>query len=541
MSPPAGGAIARLRLASIGTLFDTASGRDAGQLANTRQSLLDQLAANGGVLGAGALQRHTADDDVVGCEAELDAGQFHERPDEQAGAHQQHDRERDLRNRHRPAEHGGTRARRRAGAESRSRSHAQQRERRCKTEDEPGDERHRRRHEEDAPVQGHRAAGQQLARDVFGDGGQQELCRAGRDEQAQQRSGHREHHRFGQHVTNDAAPAGAERCARGDLAMTGDGARKIEIGDVHAGDQQQERDGAEQHQNRLPDAPAEYLAVSSPGEVRNPAFNEVGDGSQQIGAHSLELGLCGLGRAVAAEPPDHAVVHARIARGGAKRRQHVGAGNGDEVRRKHADDRVGTPTQRDAAAERVGAACKETPGQSLADERGIRSAGLVLVAREFTAGERSYAVDLEVVGRDAQAAHADRRLGGGQVPVRAEALCGDGFDHANAIADQREGEPALRRGRHRRVAVSGREHGNPIRLWIGHRLQQRGVHEAEDGGGGADPQRQRQQRRDGEAGCPAQRPPCIADVLKHRSNPVSARATGRFVPRVARECTRRAR
>ncbi len=40
------------------------------------------------------------------------------------------------------------------------------------------------------------------------------------------------------------------------------------------------------------------------------------------------------------------------------------------------------------------------------------------------------------------------------------------------------------------------ENGDPVGLWIGHRLQQRGVHEAEDGGRGADAQRQRQQRRD---------------------------------------------
>lgn len=66
-------------------------------------------------------------------------------------------------------------------------------------------------------------------------------------------SGDRQQESFGQALTEDAAPAGADREPHRRLVVPGRGPRDEQAGDVHAADRQQQADRAEQRQQRRPD------------------------------------------------------------------------------------------------------------------------------------------------------------------------------------------------------------------------------------------------------------------------------------------------
>ena len=68
-----------------------------------------------------------------------------------------------------------------------------------------------------------------------------------RENNSQRASAKREQDTFREQLANDAASAGAQGCAHGDFFAAGDGAGEQEICNVGAGDQEDERDGAEQN------------------------------------------------------------------------------------------------------------------------------------------------------------------------------------------------------------------------------------------------------------------------------------------------------
>jgi hypothetical protein len=63
---------------------------------------------------------------------------------------------------------------------------------------------------------------------------------------------------FGEELREYAAASGAERDAHGDFALPRFGACEHEAGDVGAGDEQHEADGAEQHEQRLAEVAEEF-------------------------------------------------------------------------------------------------------------------------------------------------------------------------------------------------------------------------------------------------------------------------------------------
>ena len=71
-----------------------------------------------------------------------------------------------------------------------------------------------------------------------------------RDAQPRDAAGGREHQAFGQHLAHQAAALGAERGAQADLALARRAARQQQVGDVDAGDEQHQRDRADQREQR---------------------------------------------------------------------------------------------------------------------------------------------------------------------------------------------------------------------------------------------------------------------------------------------------
>ena len=128
--------------------------------------------------------------------------------------------------------------------------------------------------------------------------------------------------------------------------------------------------------------------------------------------------------------------------------------------------------------------------QAMAEHDDLFFAGFVLGGRERPAERRLHAEDVEVAGRDAGARHAlrgslvreveARILRGGELAERRRARAGVG-----EVAGRDAARPALI------VLVDIDE---PIGRGIRQRLQHDGVHRAEDRRGGADADREREQR-----------------------------------------------
>ena len=71
-------------------------------------------------------------------------------------------------------------------------------------------------------------------------------------EQPGDAAGDREQEALGHEMTNETSAAGAERAPHRHLLAPAERARQQQVGDVGAGDQQHERDGAEQDGERAP-------------------------------------------------------------------------------------------------------------------------------------------------------------------------------------------------------------------------------------------------------------------------------------------------
>ena len=69
----------------------------------------------------------------------------------------------------------------------------------------------------------------------------------------EQPAGDRQQQAFGQQVSRQPPAGGAERQPHGELALPRRRSRQHQVGEVRAGDEQHERDGAEQNHRRRPD------------------------------------------------------------------------------------------------------------------------------------------------------------------------------------------------------------------------------------------------------------------------------------------------
>ncbi len=165
--------------------------------------------------------------------------------------------------------------------------------------------------------------------------------------------GHAEHHAFGEQLAHDARTFRAKRGADGEFALPSGGAHQQQVGDVGAGNQQDESHGAQQNEQRL-------AGVSD---------NRV---AQRLNSESTLL-ICLRKRAQILLPCQ---LHLRVGLGhrhaGLEHRRGLeemtlvgavglelegdtdfGIGVGNEISPQHADDRVGLIPQRQRLADNV--------------------------------------------------------------------------------------------------------------------------------------------------------------------------------------------
>ena len=180
-----------------------------------------------------------------------------------------------------------------------------------------------------------------------------------------------------------------------------------------------------------------------------------------------------------------------------------------ERRRHHAEDAVRLAAQSDVAPDDGSIGAEAARPQAMAEHDHLLFAGLVLGGRERPAERRLHAEDVEEPGRDACAGHAlrgslvreveARILRGGELAERRRARAGVG-----EVAGGHAARPAL---------IVLLDVDEPIGRGIGQRLQHDGVHRAEDRRGGADADREREQRDQRETGLRDEVPHGERDVL----------------------------
>ena len=78
----------------------------------------------------------------------------------------------------------------------------------------------------------------------------------------------REQHAFGEKLANDAQVAGAQSRANGKFARAAHGARQKKIGDIGAGNQQQETDGGEQQEEEWLDIADDVFLHGNDGDAK---------------------------------------------------------------------------------------------------------------------------------------------------------------------------------------------------------------------------------------------------------------------------------
>jgi hypothetical protein len=491
-----------------------------------------------------------ASQEVLGIDAAAGRKQPAEAFDHQPRADQKYERKRNLRRGEKAPAGEASRA---AGAgrlqaaalERAGQFRARGGERRREAEQDTGGKRRRGREEQGGPVQAHGAQRDQaVARKP-----PPEWVRCGRIDRGEnvnspgreRRTGERpergEQHALGQELPNQAAAAGPDREPDRDLALAR--ARKLQVGDVDASDQEHEPDGAEQDQHGTADRRVDAGFGEGPG----PGPPRIAGGPVRVRFVDLFPehlhGALGLGHRDAGAEACDDVVRMGPALGevlGAERHgRHPDLrerGQAAETWGEHADDGVGAGVERDGRSHDGRVSAEAALPQTMAEERDrVRAGSGIFFRKERPADSGPDPQNREVVGSDDLTGDALRPLGSGQ--VERPALIGRGtFEDLLELPEGLElrvgpdhviaGRFAVHRGN------DERDLHEAVRLAERKRPQERGVDDAEDGRVRADPHGKRKDGDRREPGLLAQRAHAVAQVLKQRVHGSLLRLTGCF-------------
>ena len=441
-------------------------------------------------------QRDPHREDARGIEPEIDPLQRPERPQHQARADEQDDRQRHLRD-HEAVPETPPAAAGRCVAPAFFHRVRQVRSQQARgggdAEDHGGDERDADREQQHAPVDG-RARDTGNARWVPP------------REQAHTTPGQRqtgggadtgEHETLGQQLPDEAGRAGPERRAHGHLALPRFRAREEKIGHVGAGDEQQEADRAEEEPDRAADGTDDLFPQREDDGVElhrlgiePPARPRLRDGVQVV-ARLRD-------RSARLEPARRvksviSVVRARavppIRRPQRARRRILEIGRQHEVRGHDPDDLVRRAVDLDRAAEDRRVAGIPPLPEAVAEDRDLRPVRDVLLRREDTSPDRRHAEDGEQVrrhgpGGDALGVAVTRQV---HLPVVPRRDLAERAAFLAIVVDLAIGNPGLVE---RRPAAP--DHDGAVGLAPWQRAQQDGVDDAEDRRVRADAERERQ-------------------------------------------------
>ena len=424
---------------------------------------------------------HLKGQHVLGAQAKIHGREPLEAAQQQSGAGQEHEGERDLGDHEHLPEAGLPAAAARAAARLAQHAfeiRARVLQRRRQTERESGHERDDETESEDGSASA-RAGGD--AGDRFGRGGEQQARDGLRAGEADDAAGERQQQAFDDELPRQPPPRAAERGTNGELLLARRAARQDEPGDVHAGNRQQQRDRAEEYPQQAsgrPDGvdlqrrdarPPTSLALAVVGlDLERDCF--------QLRLRLLERGP----RPQTADDAQVVVVPLRPVRTlEVERRPDLDAGHERVLEGigHHRDDLLTDAVDRQRLSDRVGTRAEILAPDPLADDddAGIGALG---VSVERLPGQHPHADHAEVVGSDRQDADA---LGLGAIgEVRALAVVG--VDRRQIERRAVVPERAERRLGHVVVGLARDviHADEPVRIVIRQRPEHDGVQHAED-------------------------------------------------------------
>ena len=396
-------------------------------------------------------------------------------------------------------------------------------EHRHEAEEEPGGERDRHRHGEDAPVDADGGGARKIERQEREDG-----ARApGGDEEPEPAAEEREEKALGEELPEEPLAPGAEGDADRELAGPAARAREEEVGHVGAGDEEDERDRAEEDEEERPHVSDHR--VGERHQARAGALVGVGIGEGETARDAVEVGLRLRDRHAGSQPPD--AVDAEAGAAVLQERvlplpdRHVDVAALEvphdevEARRQDADDGEVLAVEEEAAADDVGIAAELALPEAGADQDHRRRARPVLVGGEVAPEHRLDAEHAEEVRRDELALEALRLADAGQ----AEALHARHRHRGEAAVlplPVAEVEERDRAAPEVRLALVDRDQLLGAR--VRERLEEDAAHHREEGGVGADAEREGHDRDGGEAGAAPEDAQAVAQVLEQRLDEADA-------------------
>ncbi len=488
-------------------MVDGARRRDAGERADP----FEDLPVEGGPVPrrrlAAAGHRNRQRQDAARIEPGVDRLQGDERPDHEPGAGEQHEGERELRSDQDVAQAAAPSSLHRAplsfpqgfrqvapgGLEGRR-----------ETERDPGQKRDREREGEHAAVESDGLD----ARELLGAERDEEV----RSPQGEKRSAgaaeKREHEALGQELAEHPGAAGPESGADRDLPLSRRRAREQHVGDVGAGDQEDERHRRQEHEERRPDVSDHGLLERSDGHVAVGA----GELLLQAPGDRRHLGPREVERRPALQAREHPEALPSAVGGAGSEdvgRPELGSRRPErrevEALRHDPDDRVGLAVQVHRLPEDLRVAGIAPLPEAVAQHDLVFPAGFLLFRQEDAPVERPDSQHREDVRRHPESLHALRLRAARQVrdpEVR----------RAHPLVGRRLPPPVEEVRGSDGVDPPVKDDGEPVGVSVGKRLQEHRVDDAEDRRRGADAQRERGHRRGREPGVLPQGAKAVAKV-----------------------------
>ena len=465
--------------------------------------------------------------DVVRAESRIDVREPREAAEQQRGADEQHDRQRHLRDEQAAADPAAAGQARGSPAflERFADAPTARLPRRRQPEEQPGQQRDGQREAQDRRVD----------RDVVDPrdaAGAQRPNRPDREvgeQQAERASGQRQDQALTQHLKHQTPASRAERGADGDFLGAHRRADQQQVGHVRAGDQDQDADGRHQRQEGGA-AVADHLLVQG-HDLRGLVGALPWILLPQALGDRLHLGLGLLLRHARLQSGDHAkemTAAAGVGRIDRDRRPELHLPRREiETWRHHSDDRRRSAVQRDRLAEDVRVGGEPALPHAVAQHDHVVLARRVFFGPEASSQRRADLQQLEHIPGHRRVREPLGPAGVGE--RRAAARVGrDPLEHGVLLAPVQE-----RRGRDREAAVLRHDLVDAhqrFRIGIRQRPEEHAVDDAEHRAGGADPERQRQDRDRGEPralGQLADRIPRVPQhVSEHMHSSLSRSGTG---------------
>jgi hypothetical protein len=327
------------------------------------------------------------------------------------------------------------------------------------------------------------------------------------------------HEAFGHQLTDDSSCPGAERTAHGHLALTRLGTREQQIGDVRARDQQQKADGAEKQPDRPADGADDFLTQRQHHGVEL-HLARVQSAVRPRLRERVEIIPRLIDRYAGLEPRRRivavvAMIGARLVpSSGSPQRARRGileVGRQDELGRHDADDLVRHAVDLNRPPDHPRVAGVPPLPEAVPENHEVRAVRHVLFGREQPSTDRRHTEHRKQVRGHRRRGEALRLSVSGEIDL----TLAPGSDIAQrprlppVTIHFAVGHPRLIEGR-----PAAPDHHGAVGVAPRQRPEQHGVHHAENGGIGADAERQRQHRNAGKTGVAAEGARAEAQVLQ---------------------------